>query len=65
MWDLWWTEWHWERIFSGYFKFPVPLSFHKCSILIFIFIPSYQEDIWVQLENVAGEVLFLKSVNSG
>ena len=21
MWDLWCTEWHWERIFSEYFKF--------------------------------------------
>jgi len=19
MWDLWWTEWHWDRVFSKYF----------------------------------------------
>jgi hypothetical protein len=33
MWDLWWTKWHWERVFSESFGFPLSISFHRCSIL--------------------------------
>jgi hypothetical protein len=36
MWDLWWTKWHWDRFCSQYFAFPLSVSFHQCSILIFI-----------------------------
>jgi hypothetical protein len=32
MWDLWWTKWHWDRLFSEYFGFPLSVSFHRCSI---------------------------------
>jgi hypothetical protein len=38
MWDLWWTKWHWDRFLSEYFSFPLSVSFHHCSILIFIYI---------------------------
>jgi hypothetical protein len=34
MWDLWWTKWHWGRFFSEFFGFPLPISFHHCSIFI-------------------------------
>ena len=23
VWDLWWTEWRWDSLFSCYFSFPV------------------------------------------
>jgi hypothetical protein len=36
MWDLWWTKWHWDRVFSQRFDFPLSISFHQCSILIFL-----------------------------
>jgi hypothetical protein len=32
MWDLWWTKWHWDRIFPEYFGFPLSISFYWCSI---------------------------------
>jgi hypothetical protein len=32
MWDLWWTKWHWDRVFSEYFGFLLSISFHRCSI---------------------------------
>jgi hypothetical protein len=32
MWDLWWTKWHWDRVFPEYFGFPLSVSFHRCSI---------------------------------
>jgi hypothetical protein len=32
MWDLWWTNWYWDRFFSEYFGFPLSISFHLCSI---------------------------------
>jgi hypothetical protein len=36
MWDLWWTKWHWDRFFSEFFNFFLPISFHQGSILIYI-----------------------------
>jgi hypothetical protein len=33
---FWSTRWHWDRFFSEYFRFSPSLSFHQCSILIFI-----------------------------
>ena len=36
-WDLWWTKWHWDRFPSQYFCFPLSLSFHRCSTIIFIY----------------------------
>jgi hypothetical protein len=26
MWDLWWTEWHWDRFFTEFFDFPPSIS---------------------------------------
>jgi hypothetical protein len=41
MWDLWWTNWHWDRFFPEYFGFPLSISFHgktgkKKHLIIFI-----------------------------
>jgi hypothetical protein len=32
--DLWWTEWHLDRLFSEYFSFSLPLSFSQCSTFV-------------------------------
>jgi len=32
-WHLWWTRWHWDRIFSQNFGFSLWISFHQCSTL--------------------------------
>jgi hypothetical protein len=32
MWDLWWTKWHWDKLLSELFSFPLSVSFHRCSI---------------------------------
>jgi hypothetical protein len=29
MWGLWWTKWHWSKVFSVYFGFPCQFSFHR------------------------------------
>ena len=34
MWDLWWTECHWDGFLCQYFSFPLSVSFHQCSIPI-------------------------------
>ena len=34
MWDLWWTKWHCDSIFSEYFGATLSLSFHPFTILI-------------------------------
>jgi hypothetical protein len=31
MWNLSWTKWHWDRVFSEFFDFPLSISFHRCS----------------------------------
>jgi hypothetical protein len=28
MWDLWWTNWQWDRFFSMFFGFSLSTSFH-------------------------------------
>jgi hypothetical protein len=34
MWDLWWTKWHWDRIFFEFLGFSLSISFHRvCSYL--------------------------------
>ena len=33
MWDLWWTDWHCDRVLVEYFDF-----FRQCSIFLFLFI---------------------------
>ena len=43
MWNLWWTEWHWERCFCKHLIFPLLVSFCQCTILIVIFILALQE----------------------
>ena len=42
-WDLWWTEWQWDRFFSKYLIFPLLVPFYQCSILILIFILALPE----------------------
>jgi len=34
-WDVWWTNWRWDKFSSDYFGFPLSVSFHQCSIPIF------------------------------
>jgi hypothetical protein len=36
-WDLWCNNRHWDRLFSEYFYFSLSVSFHQCSILIFMY----------------------------
>ena len=33
--DLWWTEWHWYRVFSKDFYLSLWLLIHQCSTAIF------------------------------
>jgi hypothetical protein len=43
MWDLWWTEWQWGYLCYEYLGFPLSLSFHRCSKLVFtytLFLPK-------------------------
>jgi hypothetical protein len=35
MWDLWWTEWHWERFLSEFFGFLLCIIPLWLSILIY------------------------------
>jgi hypothetical protein len=34
LWDLWRSEWHWDRPLFQYFGSPLSIHFHVCSILI-------------------------------
>ena len=36
MWDLWWTKWYWDRLFSEYIGFPQSESFYHWATPIFI-----------------------------
>ena len=47
---MWWTKQHWERFFYKYFSFL--LSFHKCSIIIFMYTLSYNKENWRQPGNL-------------
>jgi len=38
MWDIWWTKWHSDRLFSKHFDLPQSVSLHHCSIPIFFLI---------------------------
>jgi hypothetical protein len=31
--NLWWTKWHWDRFFSGYFSLSLSVSLHQCSVI--------------------------------
>jgi hypothetical protein len=31
VWYLWWTTWHWDRVFSEFFGFPLSKPFHRGS----------------------------------
>jgi hypothetical protein len=33
---LWWRKYHRDRIFSEYFGFLLPVSFHLCSVIIYL-----------------------------
>jgi hypothetical protein len=49
MWDLLWTEWHWDRFVFKNLFFPLSVSFHQCLIFIhhqhFIFLTVYSNVI--------------------
>jgi hypothetical protein len=30
-WDLWWSEWHWDRFLYEFFDILLPVSFHRGS----------------------------------
>jgi hypothetical protein len=34
LWDLWWIEWHWNRVLSECFGFLMSVSLRQCAILI-------------------------------
>jgi hypothetical protein len=42
--DLCWTKWHRYRFCSEYFGFPLPSTFHQCSIHIFVYTSFLQEE---------------------
>jgi hypothetical protein len=37
MWDLWWTEYHWDMFYPAFFGFTVLLSFHCGALYSCIF----------------------------
>ena len=40
MWGLWSTKWHWDRFFSEYYGFPLPVPFHQgCTVIIIYMLP--------------------------
>jgi hypothetical protein len=34
VWDLWWTEWHWDRFLSEIFGFPLSVWYQYISIVV-------------------------------
>jgi hypothetical protein len=38
VWDLCWTEWHWDGFFSGYFGFP--RQYHSASVVFILYLLS-------------------------
>jgi hypothetical protein len=66
MWGSYWTKWHWGRVFSEYFAFPLSVSFHKCSIFIFIYMSLFPDgqtgEAW---EPSKKTMLFRKSRSNG
>ena len=64
--DIWLTKWHSDGFFSEYFGFFLSLSFHQCSILIFIhtlLLPHRPKGEC--LGNFKEAVLFWKSGSTG
>jgi len=58
VWVLWWTEWQWDRFFSGCFRFLLS-SFHRCSTSIHPFIHqlTYTLSNWPSLRNMPKDTL--------
>jgi hypothetical protein len=50
---LWWKKWHWERFFSKSFGFPLSVSFHNGSILIYHLGDEQQARWWLQFRDIA------------
>ena len=57
MWHLCWTQCHWDRFFSKYFGFPLSVSFHQYSILIFIYMLLLSEGQMVKPGNLQSNAL--------
>jgi len=32
VWDVWWKQWQWDRVFAECFGFPLSVLFHQCTI---------------------------------
>jgi hypothetical protein len=52
MWDLWWTNWHWDRFFSKFLGFVLSVSFHCGSILIYCLGGEQKARLWPQFRDV-------------
>jgi hypothetical protein len=44
IWDLWWTKWPLERVYSKYFGFHLSVSSPQRSTLMFAFISNISEE---------------------
>lgn len=60
MWDLLWTKWCWERFFSQYFGFPLSVTLHQCSVLIFGLVLLSPDDNRSKPENVEPKQCLLR-----
>ena len=52
VWDLWWTEWHWDILFSEYFSCPSPYHSANSSLSHCTY-----PDVWQELLNTKLNVL--------
>jgi len=60
MWDLWWTEWHWDKFLSYYISFPLSLSFHQRSVHICMHVRRSLTVIWLGQYLNCSDVLWKK-----
>jgi hypothetical protein len=40
VWDLWWTEWCWDRVFTEYFGFPCQNLYTNVPYSLFHLLPT-------------------------
>jgi hypothetical protein len=52
MWDLWWVERCWDRVFSELFGFPLSVSFHQDSVLIHHLGDEQKARWWLQFGDI-------------
>ena len=61
--DLWWIKWHWDRIFSEYFGFPLLYRSTNAAYSSFIYVAALTNGQSLGIFQKA--VLFRKSGNVG